>query len=169
MSTVQFETVHIARGLGDVIITVAELVSQPKEVSAMGWMKLSCFIGVGVLSALSVLGSLLYIAEGDPDGGWILIFWIVIAALTGGLFLRERKRGRLEFGGKFRRREGELYFNFGVHKGRSLLQVAFQEPQYIEHLMNSEFDPEVRYLLQRTLEQQQRLSATDETQENTSG
>lgn len=129
----------------------------------MGWMKLSCFIGVGALSAIGVLGSFVFISEGDPDGGWILVFWIVIAAITGGLFFREKRRGSLEFGGKFRRREGELYFNFGVHKGRSLTQVSFQEPEYLEHLMNSEFDPEIRYLLQRTLEQRQRLNSTDVT------
>lgn len=129
----------------------------------MGWMKLSCFIGVGALSVIGVLGSFVLISEGDPDGGWILIVWMVIAAITGGLFFREKRRGSLEFGGKFRRREGELYFNFGVHKGRSLTQVSFQEPEYLEHLMNSEFDPEVRYLLQRTLEQRQRPNSSEAT------
>ena len=150
-----------AHGLGYDMIAAAESVLRPKEVFTMGWMKLSCFIGVGALSVMGVLGSILFISEGDPDGGWILFFWAVIAAITGGLFFREKRKGSLEFGGKFRRREGELYFNFGIHKGRSLMEVSFLEPEYLEYLMNSEIDPELRYLLQRTLEQRQGFDSTD--------
>ena len=128
--------------------------------------KLSCFIGAGIVSALCVIGSLAYLASGESDAGWMLIMWVAIAGIVAGLFLRERSKGSLELVGKFRKRGGTLYFNFGEHKGKSLMQVAVQDPQYAEQVIDSLIDdPRLRNVVKHGLG----LSSAEEKHENAGG
>jgi len=52
---------------------------------------------------------------------------------------------------KFYWRDGEAYFNFGKHKGKSLKEVSQEEPGFLNWMLNADFGPEVKEIVQNAL------------------
>jgi len=52
--------------------------------------------------------------------------------------------GRMVYGA-----DGEVYFNFGKHKGKKVKQVMREEPSYYEWMMNGEFSLQTKQVLTR--------------------
>jgi DNA polymerase-3 subunit epsilon len=52
--------------------------------------------------------------------------------------------GRMVYGN-----DGEVYFNFGKHKGKKVKQVMRDEPSYYEWMMNGEFSLQTKQVLTR--------------------
>jgi DNA polymerase-3 subunit epsilon len=52
--------------------------------------------------------------------------------------------GRMVYGA-----DGEVYFNFGKHKGKKVKQVMRDEPSYYEWMMNGEFSLQTKQVLTR--------------------
>jgi DNA polymerase-3 subunit epsilon len=53
--------------------------------------------------------------------------------------------------GKFVRREGEVVFAFGKHKGRPLREVAARETDYLSWLLTCDFAPDAKALIESAL------------------
>jgi len=45
--------------------------------------------------------------------------------------------------------DGEVYFNFGKHKGRTVKQVLKNEPSYYDWMMNGDFSLQTKHILTR--------------------
>lgn len=52
--------------------------------------------------------------------------------------------GRMVYGN-----DGEVYFNFGKHKGRTVKQVLKNEPSYYDWMMNGDFSLQTKHILTR--------------------
>jgi DNA polymerase-3 subunit epsilon len=53
--------------------------------------------------------------------------------------------------GKFVWREGEVAFSFGRYQGRSLREVAKEQPDYLRWILDQDFPPDARELVERAL------------------
>jgi len=61
-------------------------------------------------------------------------------------------RGReryVDSAGKLVWKDGEAAFNFGKHRGELLRDVASRQPDYLEWLLRSDFQPDVRAIIER--------------------
>lgn len=54
--------------------------------------------------------------------------------------------------GRFRKREGEIVFNFGKHRGKPLALVARDQRDYLEWLMTTDLPGEARNLVRKALQ-----------------
>ena len=118
----------------------------------MGTKTTACFIVAAIWCLFSIGGSCLYFVDGFPAFGLIsMVVWLIVSAIVFCLYNRERSKGPKEFNGRFRRRDGALHFDSGIHKGKSIGWVQRYAPDYLEHLATSDPDPDVRYLIWNTI------------------
>lgn len=131
----------------------------------MGTKTNICFIAATIWCVLSVGWFFLVMVDGDASGFVGMVIWLIVSGIVAWLFRRERKKGALELKGQFRRREGVLHFNFGLHKGKSIGRVQAEDHDYLEHLSNTHPDPDVRYLMRGSLVPANQRWQTDEARQ----
>jgi DNA polymerase-3 subunit epsilon len=57
----------------------------------------------------------------------------------------------VDLAGRFRREDGQVVFNFGSYRGRSLDAVAEDDPRYLEWILGADFLDDAKAVVRRAL------------------